>query len=345
MPSNNDITFTATSQDAKKRLDVFLSEKLPGISRSQIKKIILNKEISVNNKPTSVHCFLKEGDHIKRKTKNEKLKAKTPSKKTQLLITDHKLPITGKKISLAPASKSGKPFKKVTVISDNPDFLIIEKPAGILVHPTDKEETDTLVDLLTDKYPELKKIGEDPARASIVHRLDKEVSGLMIVPRTQDAFDYFKQQFKNHTIVKKYSALVIGEIAADSAEINFPISRSSTKQGLFAARPNSEDNEADEGKKALTIFKVVKRYKNYTLLEVQILTGRTHQIRVHLLAYGHPIVGDKLYKARKQKIKSDPDRIFLHAGELSFAGPDGKQYHFESNLPPELQTFLATLKG
>lgn len=308
------------------RLDKFLTEELDDITRSQIKKMIKAGEILVNNKEATVHHFLKEDDSIKIINKKPKIKE-------------------GKNgIATSPTASRN----DIIIISENDDFLIIEKPAGLLVHPTDKNETNTLVDWLVAKYPELKKIGEDPSRASIVHRLDKDVSGLMIIPRNQDSFDYFKQQFKNHKIIKKYTALVYGEIEKDEDEINFPIGRSTNKNGIFAAHPPNRGEKLNgKDKPAITTFKTLKTYTNYTLLEIEIFTGRTHQIRVHMLAYGYPIVGDKLYQKRKSQLhveKTPLSRIFLHASRLSFIGPDKKQYEFESKLPKILNEYLKNLK-
>ena len=308
--------FIIEKESQGKRLDKFLTEELE-ISRSQIKKIIKAEQVLVNNKPATVHRFLKVGDKIE--------------------IQDSKLPIPTK-IQLLKTATTGL-FKAIKVVAEKDDFIIIEKPAGLLVHPTDKNETDTLVEWLVKKYPELVKLGEDPGRAAIVHRLDKDVSGLMLIPRTQDAFDYFKKLFQQRTLTKRYIALVYGEIEKNADEITLPIGRSKTKPGTFAAR--SKKLTAKD-RTAITRFKVKQRFKNHTLLEVEILTGRTHQIRVHMMAYGHPIVGDKLYQNKKHK-KSAIDRIFLHAGFLSFIDLAGATQEFDSQLPNSLQSFLSGL--
>ncbi len=306
------------------RLDKFLVDKLPNLSRSQIKKLIKNEVILVNGKKSAVHQFLKQGNIIK--------------------ISNDKLPIP-KKSEKYIIKATAQPPAEPKIMAEENDFLIMEKPAGLLVHPTEKNETNTLVDWLIDQFPQLKKIGENPERPALVHRLDKDVSGLMIIPKTQEAFDYFKQQFKYHNIIKKYIGLVYGEIKKDEAEINFAIGRSGHKKGLFAARPKSKKEPLDDkAKKAITNFMVLKKFKNYTLLEIQILTGRTHQIRVHLLAYGHPIVGDRLYFLKKLKPKINLERIFLHAYYLSFMGPDNRPYEFNSKLPADLELILTALK-
>lgn len=315
---------TISADQAGLRLDKFLVERFPEISRSQIQKSVKDGLVSINDKKILPHHFLKAGDVIEIKTgAGEGIRENTAK---------------GKKINQEKTKKAEGLLKKVKIIAEEPDFMIIEKPAGLLVHPTDTSTVPTLADWLSDNYPALKKIGENPQRPAIVHRLDKDVSGLMIIPRTQDGFDYFKSQFKQHTITKKYTALVEGSIERDEGEINLPIGRSRTKPGLFAARPLNQD-----GKKAVTRFRVLKRFRNFTLLEVEILTGRTHQIRVHLLSQGHPVAGDKIYHP-KLRVKDDPGRIFLHAAELAFTGPDGKQHQYESKLPKILAEFEKGLK-
>lgn len=300
------------------RLDKFLTEKMPETTRSQIKLMIKAGKILVNGQEASVHCFLKEGDEIE--IKNRKLEIggaveKQTKKQSDSSFSDSNI------------------FKEIKIIADEPDFLIIEKPAGLLVHPTTKNETNTLVDWIIQKYPKLIKIGESPERPALVHRLDKEVSGLMIIPKTQDAFDFFKSQFKEHKITKKYLTLVYGEVKADEGKIDFAIGRSNNKKGTFAARSK---NQELAGKKALTYFKVVKRSKNFTLLEVEILTGRTHQIRVHLLAYGYPVVGDPLYQPKRTKT-INLNRIFLHAYYLKFRDQSNEEREYKSELPEELK--------
>jgi 23S rRNA pseudouridine1911/1915/1917 synthase len=320
-------TFTIKEEDKKKRLDKFLTEELVDLSRSQIKKMIIDGQVLVNGEEASVHKFLKEDDTVKILKETEKT-------------------IIKEKINEKRGKKNIKLFDSIKVIAEENNFIIIEKPAGMLVHPTDKEENDTLVDWLLEKYPDIRGIGEDPSRPALVHRLDKDVSGLMLIPKTQDAFDFFKQQFKLRIIDKKYTALVHGEITnKDNDEINFPISRSKTKEGLFAAHPKVRGEKfTEKDREAITEFIVKERFKNFTLLEVKILTGRTHQIRVHLTAYGHHIVGDKLYLNRKLKSKKELNRIFLHAGHLAFTDPDNKKYEFKSPLPEKLADFMETLK-
>lgn len=325
---------TATLESQGERLDKFLAAQFPETTRSQIKIMILDGLVLVNDKPAKVHQFLKDGDEVKIMGNNQD--TRNNNQKTEKLQGKANAKPESRNIKAATKEKL---FSQIKIIEDKDDFLIIEKPARLLVHSTDKGETDTLVDWLLSKYPELRQIGDDPQRPAIVHRLDKDVSGLMVIPKTQEAFEYFKKQFKLRTLTKKYTALVHGQIERDEDDITFAIGRSKSNPGLFAARSVGQLEEFS-GKPAHTKFNVTKRFVNHTLLEVQILTGRTHQIRVHLLAYGHPIVGDPLYGKKPNK---ELGRIFLHANHLSFTGPDAQEYAFESPLPEALASFLESL--
>ncbi|MBP6942592.1 MAG: RluA family pseudouridine synthase [Candidatus Buchananbacteria bacterium] len=306
------ITVTADNHD--QRLDIFLTSQLPDLTRSQIKKMILSGAVIVSGQKATVHRFLKADDVIEFVTVPER----APHPSGELIAANVK-------------------DVKVKVIAETPDYLIINKPAGLLVHPTPTSNTPTLSDWLVAHYPHTKDVG-DSARPGIVHRLDRDVSGLMIIPTTQASWEYFKQQFKDRTLTKKYLTLVHGAIERDNGEINFPIARSVTKRGLFAAR--ATDDPAT--KNALTRFNVLKRFRNFTYLEVQIFTGRTHQIRVHMLAYGTPIVGDTLY-AEKANKKIELSRLFLHASELEFTDPQGNPQHFKLPLPKNLEQFMEGL--
>jgi len=236
---------------------------------------------------------------------------------------------------------------KYQTIHENNNFLVINKPAGLLTHGADHIKEPTLVDQLLNKYPELAKIGEDPNRPGIMHRLDKQVSGLMVIAKTQDAFDHLKQQFQNRTVTKIYTALVYGKIEKDEDEINFPIQRKRTGHKMAALPATAKGKPTEEGRRAITEFEVLQKFINYTLLKVKIKTGRTHQIRVHLTAYGHPVVGDDLYstkKTREKNKKLNLGRIFLTANELSFMDLNEKQKTFKINLQEELKKFLQQIK-
>ncbi len=224
------------------------------------------------------------------------------------------------------------------------EYTVIEKPAGIVTHPTREGETGALTEWLLEQYPELKQVGDDPVmRPGIVHRLDKEVSGLMVIPRTQKMYEHLKEQFQKHTMQKEYLALVYGKILKSEGIITFPIARSARGHRMSSR----SDEKKDEGREAVTEY-VVLRYvgrtggerHGYTLVHLIPRTGRTHQIRAHMHSLGHPIVGDKLYRIRKQKRREDLDRIFLHAQRLGFHTLTGEWVMYESSLPEQLTHFL-----
>jgi 23S rRNA pseudouridine1911/1915/1917 synthase len=203
-----------------------------------------------------------------------------------------------------------------------------------------------LAAILIKKYPELKKVGDDPKRPGIVHRLDKEASGLLVIARTQKMFEHLKNQFKNRAIEKEYSVLVHGQISKDWDEIKFPIERSRTSDRMAALPATLRGQATMAGKNALTEFWVEKRFVNFTLLRVKIHTGRMHQIRVHMLSYNHPIVGDPLYFQKKRKDKWDRicGRLFLHCTHLAFLDLNNERQEFHSAIPAELKNFLPLLK-
>lgn len=294
--------------DDDKRLDKFLTEKLP-ITRSQIKKLIIAGKILVNQKPVSVHNWLKTGDKIK--VVNQDVRDTNVEQK---LIANHKI--------------------KLKIVYEDDNILVIDKQAGLLAHPTEKMEKETLAAALLARYPEIKNVGENELRPGIVHRLDKNVSGLIMACKTQKAFTYFKKQFQDRKVKKIYIALVHGAMEKLEGEINMPIARSTSK-GKMAVK-----SQAQGGKEAITRYVVTKLYKHFSLLDVEILTGRTHQIRAHFNAIQHPVVGDKLYTQKWVREKFVIERPFLHSSYLSFQNLDGKTLEFKSKLPAKLKTSL-----
>lgn len=310
--------FFVSPEDTGARLDVFLSEKLE-MSRSQVQKLIEQDLVTVNGKlPKKAGDKLSEGGKIEiSKTEaKESLKSQTATEvKTKL--------------------------EPVKIITETPDYIVVEKPTGMLTHPTMAEEKDSLTNFLLKKYPELKKIGDDPIRPGIVHRLDKEASGILVVARTQKMFEHLKKQFKDRTINKEYLVLVHGKVARDWGEINFPLRRSKTEDRMAAVPFDEVDT-----KEAKTEFWMEKRFINFTLLRVKIHTGRMHQIRAHLFAYGNSVVGDELYLNKKQKRAWDEKlgRLFLHSVKLEFMDLNNEKQTFESPLPKRLEDFLKLLK-
>jgi 23S rRNA pseudouridine1911/1915/1917 synthase len=210
----------------------------------------------------------------------------------------------------------------IRVIHEDHDFLVIDKPAELTVHPTAKRATGTLANLLVARFPELAGVGE-AHRPGIVHRLDRDVSGVMVVARTQRAYEYLKNLFAEHTVKKEYAAVVQGVVHHENGKIDVPLGR--TKKGAMAV--------VAVGAPAITHFEVLRRGVRATLLKITTETGRMHQIRVHLRHIGHPIVGDALYGKCNAPVKSD--RLLLHATRIGFAGLDGKELSFKSALPEE----------
>lgn len=304
--------FKISAPFVDQRLDIFLTKKFPQLSRSNIQKAIIEKEVLINGKAVAKHYFLKLNDLV---TWEQVLVSKKPEVAA---------------IKLQPT---------VAIIFEDENYLVVNKPAGLIVHPSALHTApDTLVDWLLAYYPEIAKIGEDAARPGIVHRLDKDVSGLMVIAKTPAAFSDLKQQFSGREIYKEYAALVYGKFSQASGEINFSISRSTRQGNKMAAHPDAS------GKEARTEYTVEQEFQNYSLLKVIIHTGRTHQIRVHFNALNHPLVGDHVYQPKKFKSRVNLARIFLHAQKLSFNNLQGEKLEFTAPLPPELQAFLANLK-
>jgi 23S rRNA pseudouridine1911/1915/1917 synthase len=278
----------------------------------------------------------------------------------------------------------------IKIISDQKDYLVVLKPAGLIVHRGKGIKEKTLIDYILEKYPEIEKVGDDPDRPGIVHRLDKDASGLMIITKNNDSFEYFKNQFKNRKVKKEYTALVCGQIAKEYGVIDFPIKRSSqgykmaaipspqneeeetllkAGKGEYQKHSKEEETEDEEGeeeeyrgktnrakgnlkaleksRQAITEFKVIKEFINFTLLKVIIKTGRTHQIRVHFYAYGNPLLGDMLYKNKKSKIQTQkvkPGRIFLMADCLGFYDQENNWQEFNADLDQNLKDILKKVK-
>jgi 23S rRNA pseudouridine1911/1915/1917 synthase len=229
---------------------------------------------------------------------------------------------------------------KLKILYEDKDVLVVEKPAGLLVHPTGaKREEETLVDAVRTHFPGIDGVGEDPTRPGIVHRLDKDVSGVMVVAKSQAMFKSLKAQFTGRDVEKEYLALVYGKLPKDTGTINFKLARSKA-HGRMTARSGDQ-----EGKEAITHYEVIERFKTATFVRVHILTGRTHQIRAHFKGLGYPLIGDTLYQRRKiRNIRPIPlDRVFLHAHKLTITLPDGLRKTFESPLPDTLKQLMETL--
>ncbi len=291
------------------RLDVFLVQHAD-LSRSKLQKQIKAGQIKVNGQLVKAHHLVHPGDEV--------------------TIADATLSIH--------AEARVVDLLQPEVIFEDDNYLVVNKPSGLVVHGGPGINEPTLADWAVAHDPTIGDVGDQPSiRPGIVHRLDRDVSGVMVIAKTKAAFNDLKDQFKNHVITKEYVALVYGRVVDQAGRIDFAIARKADKSGLMVARPKSQ-----EGKAAETLFHVDRYVKGNTLVRVRTLTGRSHQIRVHFKAIAHPLVGDPLYKIRKLKIsKLTPPRIFLHATKLEFDTLKGERLSFESPLPADLQHFLA----
>jgi len=290
--------------DEKQRLDKFLASRIE-VSRGRIQAAIKNGEVKVNGKPATE--------------------------------TDYRLS-AGDKVTLPEfEDQSLKPLDAdLNIVYENDHLAVLDKPANLVVHPGAGHTQDTLSNILLAKYPEMAKVGE-PHRPGIVHRLDEDTSGLMIVAKTPAAYEYLKQQFLEHRVHKQYLALVHGIPEKLHGVIDLPIGRSSTHQKM----------KVGVGRDALTEYSVVAvspekpGLDQMALLRVKLHTGRTHQIRTHLAHIGHPIVGDQTYGGFfKLPDQALLNRQFLHAARLQFDLADGTHLELESPLPPELTAIL-----
>lgn len=243
------------------------------------------------------------------------------------------------------------------IIFEDADVLVLNKPAGLAVHGDGRSNELTLVDWLLEKYPSIRDIGEAPLqlrstnyelrtilRSGIVHRLDKETSGVLIVAKNQQAYEFLKNQFANHEVEKTYLALVYGNVKDDAGTISRPIGKSKKDFRKKSAASNAAGTLRD----AVTNWRVLKRLADkddnkFTLLEVKPKTGRTHQIRVHLAHTGHPIVCDRLYATGKPCLVG-LDRHALHASHLEARLPSGEKKSFEAPPPPDFQSSLDSLR-
>jgi 23S rRNA pseudouridine1911/1915/1917 synthase len=290
------------------RLDRYLTSLLTDLSRTSVQQLIAEEAVLVNDKPTKAGYALRLHDTI------HVLHA-APSV-PQNNVVQQKLPLE--------------------VVYEDADLLVVNKAAGMVVHPAPGHHDDTLVNALLARYAEL-RVTEDDLRPGIVHRLDRDTSGLLIVAKNTHTQAALVEQMKRHEVVKRYLALVEGIVALDSGIIDAPIGRNPRHRQQMAIT-------ASGSREARTHFRVLERFARHTLLLLQLETGRTHQIRVHLKAIGHPVVGDPVYgSGRKQPSILSP-RQFLHAYQLCFTHPvTGEAIELEAPLPADLQAGLDSL--
>lgn len=227
---------------------------------------------------------------------------------------------------------------------EDQDIIVVNKPAGMVVHPGTGHDSGTLVNALLGYCTDLAGIG-NTKRPGIVHRLDKDTSGLLVVAKNDRALHHLQEQFKNRTVGKKYIALVHGQIQPSAALIDAPIGRDpQQRKKMSVIAPGSPRATSARARPAQTAYHALSYFQAYTLVECHLYTGRTHQIRVHLAYAGYPIVGDTVYGRRKQRLPLR--RHFLHAAELTIRRPcDDEEQTFSAELPAELSAILATLES
>ncbi|MFQ5933911.1 MAG: RluA family pseudouridine synthase [Dehalococcoidia bacterium] len=292
-----------TADDPGSRLDKFLAGRYPDLSRSYIQKLIADGYVTVNGNAARSSLEVKAGDSIS--------------------VTVPPTPAQ----HLAPQSIP------LSIVYEDSDVMVVDKLAGLSTHPGPGNRDHTLANALLAHRPLLSEIG-DPERPGIVHRLDKDTSGLLMVAKTNQALQELTRQFKSRSVAKRYTALVKGQMESEEGVIEAPLGRS--------PRHRKKMSVVGNGKGAVTRYKVLQRLDGYTLLEVSPETGRTHQIRVHLAAIGHPVVGDNTYGSRHPSL----GRQFLHASRLGFRLPGSGEYiEVVSELPSDLQEALDTLSS
>ncbi len=287
------------------RLDKFLAQELPELSRNQAQQLIASGHVTINGNPAKPSTKLAAGTEILVATSTVD-EPQTPPATEDILLD---------------------------ILYEDDAVLVINKPAGLVVHPATGHTTDTLVNALLHHCPQLATL--DPTRPGIVHRLDRDTSGVMVVAKTAASVEALQRQFKSRTVEKFYLALVHGTPRSSEGVIDVPLGRHPTLRQKFAPRPN--------GKPARTHYWLEEQFANFSLLRVKLETGRTHQIRVHLTWLGHPIVGDTVYGHKKNRLRLS--RQFLHAQSLSFQHPTtGTLCSFTAPLPAELDDLLQHLR-
>lgn len=299
-------TITVKEKEIGKRIDAYLAENVDNISRVAVQRLIQDQNILVNGKKIKPSYKIQEGDYI---------------------IINEQIP---KEIELKAQNIP------IEIIYEDDDIIVVNKPKGMVVHPANGNPDGTLVNaIMAICKDSLSGIG-GKIRPGIVHRLDKDTSGLIIIAKNDKAHINLSNQLKEHSVKKTYIALVRGIVKENEATINMPIGRSVKDRKKMAVNKN--------GKNAITHFKVLERYDNYTLLEINIETGRTHQIRVHLSEIGYPIIGDYTYSNGKNEwnIKGQ----CLHAKVLEFMHPTtNKHMHLEAELPKYFRNIISELEN
>ncbi|MGD9631195.1 MAG: RluA family pseudouridine synthase [Pyrinomonadaceae bacterium] len=315
-----------TIEGAGKRLDAFLSERIEGWSRSRLQRLIENGDVLVNEKPAKPSYKLHDGDEID---------------------------VDLVEVPVAVFEPENIPLD---IVFEDEYLAVINKPAGMVVHPGAGISNGTLANALAFYFgfgssdlgiagDRQSEISDLKSQIGLVHRLDKDTSGLIVVAKDEQTHEALAEQFRDRTVQKKYIALVHGNIRENSGTIDRPIARDRWHRTKMTVAAN--------GRHALSLWKVRERFEKFTLLDVEIKTGRTHQIRVHLASINHPVVGDATYNEGRDNTINDADvkravekldRFFLHSASLSFTHPKTtERLKFTSELPEELAQLLTTL--
>lgn len=298
------LRFSVDEED-NERLDFYLAQALDDISRSYIQKLIKEGLVKVNNKVVKARYIVSEGDYIQ---------VYLPEPK-ELEIEPENIPID--------------------IVYEDEDIAIVNKPQGMVVHPAPGNYNGTLVNALLYHLGSLSSIN-GIIRPGIVHRIDKDTSGLLMVAKNNLAHEKLSMQLKAHTIKRIYNALVDGNIKEDSGTINAPIGRHPIDRKKMAVTDVNS-------KEAVTHFKVLERFGHYTLIEAKLETGRTHQIRVHMSFINHAVTGDPVYGGRNQRFKTNGQ--LLHAKTIGFIHPKSGEYlEFDSSLPEHFTKILNILR-
>lgn len=297
--------FLVLEDEEGDRLDVYLSSQLGDMSRSYIQKIIKDKKVKVNGKEEKAKYLVKEDD---------KVVIEIPAPKL-LEVLPQDIPID--------------------IVYEDTDVLIINKPQDMVVHPAPGNYENTLVNAIIyhckDKLSSINGV----IRPGIVHRIDKDTSGLLMIAKNNNSHNSLAEQLKDHSITREYEFICHGVVKEDKITVNKPIGRNPKDRLKMAVVPG--------GKNAVTHFEVVQRFENFTHMKARLETGRTHQIRVHALSINHPLLGDPVYGPKNNKFKTNGQT--LHAKKLGFIHPSKNEYiEFDSELPKYFKDIINKLK-
>lgn len=301
------IEFVIDERPHNLRLDSLVCSRLKGCSRSRSVDFISTGRIRVNGQ------VKKPGYKVKL---HDRITGRIPSRRHEIRILPEKITID--------------------IVYEDRDLLVVNKPPGMVVHPAPGNMSGTLVNALIAHDPVIEAVGGDRRRAGIIHRLDKDTSGLMVVAKTDQALLFLQNEFQQRRVQKKYLALVTGLMPEQTGQIDLPVGRHPVKRKQMAVN-------RETGRHALSFWKVVKRFESACLVEVLLKTGRTHQIRVHFYAVKHPLIGDTTYQFRRNRKKKQlARRQMLHSYKLSFRHPySGQRLEFKTPPPDD---FVKTMK-